>query len=139
TGHGHRGRQPEFSEACRSIARWSPGGTPQQREPQGEFPPVTHRYDESGRVFLAGCSPAEPASASSTSLKIPKPSAERIMCSAVVKQNGASDRPKEGASRTQAGLEVQKLWAANPRENYFLDIPFYRTTKSHALLQINSD
>ena len=28
---------------------------------------VTHRSDESGRVFLAGCSPAEPASASSTS------------------------------------------------------------------------
>jgi hypothetical protein len=31
-----------------------------------EFPPVTNRYGESGRVFLAGCSPAEPASASST-------------------------------------------------------------------------
>jgi len=29
-------------------------------------PLVTHRYDESGRVFLASCSPAELASASST-------------------------------------------------------------------------
>ncbi len=33
---------------------------------------VTHRYDESGRVFLAGCSPAEPASASSTLLRLTK-------------------------------------------------------------------
>ena len=132
TGHRHRGWQPEFFEACRSIARWSRGGTPQQREPQREFPPVTHRYDESGRVFLAGCSPAEPTSASSTSIKIPKPSHERTLCIAVVKQNGASDRPKEGASTTQAGLDVQKLWAASPRENYFLDIPFYRTTKQLA-------
>jgi hypothetical protein len=33
---------------------------------QKKIPVVTHRSDESGRVFLAGCSPAEPASASST-------------------------------------------------------------------------
>src|SRR6202171_2895956 len=33
---------------------------------QEKIPVVTHRSDESGRVFLAGCSPAEPASASST-------------------------------------------------------------------------
>jgi hypothetical protein len=31
-----------------------------------KIPLVTHRWDESGRVFLAGCSSAEPASASST-------------------------------------------------------------------------
>jgi hypothetical protein len=30
-----------------------------------KIPLVTHRWDESGRVFLAGCSAAEPASASS--------------------------------------------------------------------------
>jgi len=33
-----------------------------------KIPLVTHRWDESGRVFLAGCSPAEPASASSIHL-----------------------------------------------------------------------
>ena len=32
------------------------------------IPPATHRLDESDRVFLAGCSPAVPASASSTNL-----------------------------------------------------------------------
>jgi hypothetical protein len=31
-----------------------------------KIPLLTHRSDESGRVFLAGCSSAEPASASST-------------------------------------------------------------------------
>ena len=34
--------------------------------PPKKIPLVTHRLDESGRVSLAGCSPAEPASVSST-------------------------------------------------------------------------
>lgn len=36
---------------------------------------VTHRYDESDRVFLAGCSPAEPASAFSA-----RPVCQTIIC-----------------------------------------------------------
>ncbi len=34
--------------------------------PPWKIPLTTYRWDESGRVFLAGCSPAEPASACST-------------------------------------------------------------------------
>jgi hypothetical protein len=50
----------------------SPDGHSQRVNTKGnllsKIPLVTHRWDESGRVFLAGCSPAEPASASSTRL-----------------------------------------------------------------------
>ena len=38
---------------------------------------VTHRYDESGRVFLASCSPAEPASAFSA----------RPMCQTMIRRS----------------------------------------------------
>jgi len=48
----------------------SPDGHSQLANTKGNLssktPLVTHRLDESGRVFLAGCSSAEPASASST-------------------------------------------------------------------------
>jgi hypothetical protein len=41
-------------------------GKRKRKQQRLSFPPVTHRYDESGRVFLASCSPAELASAFST-------------------------------------------------------------------------
>src|SRR5215472_309219 len=44
---------------------WTPATWHQRKDPTGPSSGVTHRYDESDRVFLAGCSPAEPASASS--------------------------------------------------------------------------
>ena len=48
----------------------SPDGHSRPVNTKGNLPSksplVTHRCDESGRVFLAGCSSAEPASASST-------------------------------------------------------------------------
>ena len=56
----------EFSQACRSIARWSLPAGQRKGNPPKRIPLVTHRLDESGRVSLAGCSPAEPASVSST-------------------------------------------------------------------------
>jgi hypothetical protein len=47
----------------------SPDGHSVWRNTKGnlasQIPLTTHRWDESDRVFLAGCSPAEPASASS--------------------------------------------------------------------------
>src|SRR5947209_2480791 len=63
----------------------------------------THRYDESGRVFLAGCSPAEPASASSTFQHIQKQSSTKA----------------RRASKTAAGLDVQKIALGKPREEFF--------------------
>ena len=44
----------------------TPSWLTQKGNPPKRIPLVTHRSDESGRVSLAGCSPAEPASVSST-------------------------------------------------------------------------
>jgi hypothetical protein len=70
TAHTHCG-----FNLCRSLsflrhADLSPDGHRGRSSKRGicgtQTPRVTHRSDESGRVFLAGCSPAEPVSASST-------------------------------------------------------------------------
>ena len=53
----------------------------------GGFPFVTHRLDESGRVFLAGCSPAEPVSACSTLSDY-----QIIQCSLCQRSTGRSSR-----------------------------------------------
>ena len=62
---GDRTGQCEFS----GHADLSPDGHSVWRNTKGNLasriPLRTHRWDESDRVFLAGCSPAEPASASS--------------------------------------------------------------------------
>ena len=59
----------DAAESFLRHADLSPDGRPLRHSTKGNralrIPLTTHRWDESDRVFLAGCSPAEPASASS--------------------------------------------------------------------------
>jgi hypothetical protein len=71
-GHVLTVRLVKTVDAAESFLRHadlSPDGHPLRHSTKGNralrIPLTTHRWDESDRVFLAGCSPAEPASASS--------------------------------------------------------------------------
>ena len=59
--------------------------------PPKRIPLVTHRWDESDRVFLAGCSPAEPASASSIHSAY-----QSFLCSICQRSTGRSSRAFRG-------------------------------------------
>jgi hypothetical protein len=71
----------------------SPDGHSVWRSTKGnlasQIPLTTHRWDESDRVFLAGCSPAEPASASSIHSAY-----QNFQCSSCQRSTGRSLRLK---------------------------------------------
>ena len=81
----------------------------------------THRYDESGRVFLAGCSPAEPASASSTFQHIQK--AELNQGAPSLEDCSRAGCPENCTGQAQGGV-------------FFLTSPFIERLKSYPITRL---